>query len=72
VWVFVLSFIVGALVAGATMDLLIGDVFGGVTMGSMTLNDRFTLISNLVAIALVVGLSVFAYRGRPEVADSRA
>jgi uncharacterized membrane protein YraQ (UPF0718 family) len=72
VWVFVLSFIVGALLAGATMDLLIGGVFGGVTMGSMTLNDRFTLISNLVAIVLVVALAVFAYRGRPEVADSPA
>jgi uncharacterized membrane protein YraQ (UPF0718 family) len=72
VWVFVGSFVVGALIAGASMDLLIGNVFGGVTMGSMDLNDRFTLISNLLAIALVVALAIFAYRGRAEVADSRA
>lgn len=72
VWVFIGSFVVGALIAGASMDLLIGNVFGGVTMGSMDLNDRFTLISNLLAIALVVALVIFAYRGRAEVADSRA
>jgi uncharacterized membrane protein YraQ (UPF0718 family) len=72
VWVFLSAFIVGALIAGATMDRLIGGVFGGVTMGSMVLNDRFTDLSNTVALALVIGLALFAYGARRKPADSQA
>ncbi len=72
VWVFIGSFIVGAMLAGATMDLVIGNVFGGTSMGSMALNDRFTLISNAFALVVVGGLSLFAFWGAPKTAGSRA
>lgn len=60
VWTFVALFVVGAMLAGAVMERVIGDVFGGISMGSMTLNDRLTLISNvigLLAAAFVIGAS---------------
>jgi uncharacterized membrane protein YraQ (UPF0718 family) len=62
-WTFVALFTGGAMVAGATMEYLIGNVFGGTSMSSMAVNDRFTLISNGVAIAAVLGVSVAAWFG---------
>lgn len=51
---FVGLFVLGAMTAGAAMEFAIGNVFGGVETGSMTLNDRLTLISNLAGIVAVV------------------
>jgi len=59
-WAFVGLFVVGALVAGATMDALIGGVFGGVAMGSMVLSDRITLVGNVVAVVGLVAIAIFA------------
>ncbi|MGA8533484.1 MAG: permease [Candidatus Tumulicola sp.] len=62
-WTFVALFAGGAMFAGAVMEYLIGDVFGGTSMGSMALNDRFTLVSNAVAIVAVLAVGVAAWRG---------
>jgi uncharacterized protein len=59
-WTFVALFTVGAMLAGAIMERLIGNATGGVSMGSMALNDRFTLISNIVAIAAVCAVAIAA------------
>jgi uncharacterized membrane protein YraQ (UPF0718 family) len=61
-WTFVALFIVGAVVAGAVMEFLMGGAFGGASMGSMALNDRFTLISNLVAVVAVLAVAVASQR----------
>jgi uncharacterized membrane protein YraQ (UPF0718 family) len=59
-WTFVALFAVGAMLAGAIMEKLIGSTLGGVSMGSMAVNDRFTLISNVAAIVAVVALALAA------------
>ena len=48
------------MLAGAIMQRLIGSTTGGASMGSMALNDRFTLISNLIAIAAVGAVAIAA------------
>jgi len=63
-WTFVGLFVLGAMLAGALMDALIGGVFGGVTLGSMELSDRFTLVANLVAGVALVAVAIAAMRGR--------
>lgn len=63
-WTFVALFAVGAMLAGAIMERLIGSTFGGVSMTSMTLNDRFTLVSNLIALAAVAAVALAALSGR--------
>jgi uncharacterized membrane protein YraQ (UPF0718 family) len=59
-WTFLALFVLGAVAAGAAMGAAIGNLFGGVTMGSMALNDRITLASNLAAIAALVLLALAA------------
>lgn len=59
-WTFVGFFAVGAMLAGAVMERVIGSTLGGVSMGSMVLNDRFTLVSNIVALAAVVAVALAA------------
>jgi uncharacterized protein len=59
-WAFLALFVVGAMLAGAIMERLIGSVPGGIAMGSMAINDRFTLISNLIAIAAVIVVALAA------------
>jgi uncharacterized membrane protein YraQ (UPF0718 family) len=59
-WTFVALFALGAILAGAIMERLIGSTLGGVSMGSMAINDRFTLISNIVALAAVVAVALAA------------
>jgi uncharacterized protein len=53
-WTFVALFAIGAMLAGAIMERLIGSTFAGVSMASMAISDRFTTISNIVALAAVV------------------
>jgi uncharacterized protein len=67
-WTFVVLFAVGAMLAGAIMEQLIGSTFGGASMAAMTLNDRFTLVSNLVALAAVGAVAVAALNGRRQTA----
>ncbi|MBV9700039.1 MAG: permease [Candidatus Eremiobacteraeota bacterium] len=63
-WAFVALFTLGAMLAGAVMEKLIGSSFGGVSMGSMAVNDRFTLISNVVALIAVAAVAVAALSQR--------
>jgi len=58
------SFVIGAMLAGALMDALIGGIFGGVTLGSMDLSDRFTLVANVLAGLALIAVAVAAGRGR--------
>jgi uncharacterized membrane protein YraQ (UPF0718 family) len=61
-WAFVGLFTLGALLAGAIMERLIGGTFGSVSMGSMAINDRFTLIANIVAFIAIAAVAVAALR----------
>ncbi|HEY1429218.1 MAG TPA: permease [Candidatus Tumulicola sp.] len=62
-WTFVGSFTVAALIAGAIMDVLIGNVFGAPAMGSMQAGDRFTLIANIAGMVALIAVIVAARRG---------
>jgi uncharacterized protein len=64
-WTFVALFTIGAMLAGAVMERLIGSALGGVSMGSMAVNDRFTLVCNIAALAAVVVIAIAVLpRGR--------
>lgn len=63
-WTFVGLFAAGAMLAGAVMEWAIGNEFGGARMGSMALNDSFTLISNAIAFAAAAVIAVVALRNR--------
>ncbi len=61
VWTFLALFTLGALVAGAVMDRLFsGSSNVSMSMGAMTFSDRFTLVSNLVALVALAAVSVAA------------
>jgi len=62
-WTFVALFAGGAMFAGAVMEYLLGNVFGGAPMASMSMNDRFTLVTNAVAIVAVAVVAVAAWLG---------
>jgi uncharacterized membrane protein YraQ (UPF0718 family) len=64
VWSFLGLFVVGAMLAGALMDAVIGGVFGGLAHGTMDLSDRFTLVANGVACLALAGVALAASRGR--------
>ncbi|HTU83291.1 MAG TPA: permease, partial [Candidatus Acidoferrales bacterium] len=66
VWAFVVLFVAGAMLAGALADLFVGRGAQSSTMGSMTLNDRFTLISNVVALIAVAAVALTARFGAAE------
>ncbi|MFY9740195.1 MAG: permease [Candidatus Cybelea sp.] len=57
-WAFVALFAAGAMLAGAIMEGIIGGGTAAMTAASMTLNDRFTLVSNIVALAAVAALAL--------------
>jgi uncharacterized membrane protein YraQ (UPF0718 family) len=57
-WAFVGLFVAGAMLAGAIMERIIGGGSAAMTAASMTLNDRFTLVSNIVALAAVALLAL--------------
>jgi uncharacterized membrane protein YraQ (UPF0718 family) len=63
-WAFVGLFVAGAMLAGAIMERLIGGGSAAMTGGSMTFNDRFTFISNMVALAAVAALAVATLAGK--------
>jgi uncharacterized protein len=62
VWSFLVLFVAGAMIAGAVMERLIGNGFGAMTMGSMAIDERFTLVSNIVAIAAATAVMLAARR----------
>ncbi len=64
-WTFVALFIAGAILAGAVMELAIGHAFGGVSMGSMTLNERLTWISNAVGVSAILAIAIFSRQADP-------
>jgi uncharacterized membrane protein YraQ (UPF0718 family) len=68
-WAFVALFAVGALLAGAVMERVVGATGGGMTMPSMAINDRFTLISNVVALAAVVAVAIAALSRKRKASD---
>jgi uncharacterized membrane protein YraQ (UPF0718 family) len=59
-WTFVGLFIVGAMLAGWIMGAAVGDVFG-VSVGSMALNEHLTLITNIVAVAALIALTLISW-----------
>lgn len=66
---FIVLFVVGAMLAGAVMESLIGDVFGGISMGSMALNDRITVVLNVIGIIAVAFVFVASRSARSEAAS---
>ena len=65
VWTFVGLFTLGAVVAGATMDAVFhGSSGGAASMGAMAFSDRFTLVSNVVALIALAAVAIAA-RLRP-------
>ncbi|MFY9720304.1 MAG: permease [Candidatus Cybelea sp.] len=63
-WAFVALFTLGAMLAGAIMERVIGSAVAGMSAASMTINDRFTLVSNLVALAAVAVLAIAALNAK--------
>lgn len=61
-WAFVGLFVIGAMLAGAIMERVIGSAAGSMSMASMAINDRFTLVSNVVALVAVAVLALAALR----------
>lgn len=59
-WTFVGLFFAAALVAGAIMERVVGNGAMTMTMGSMAINDRFTLISNLIGIVAIACVAIAA------------
>jgi hypothetical protein len=39
------------------------------SMGSMAINDRFTLVSNVVGLAAVAAVALAAFRAKPRAAE---
>ncbi|HEY2473748.1 MAG TPA: permease [Candidatus Cybelea sp.] len=57
-WTFIGLFTIGAMLAGAIMERLIGNAVTEMSAEAMTINDRFTLISNIAGIAAVAALAI--------------
>jgi uncharacterized membrane protein YraQ (UPF0718 family) len=66
VWTFVGLFVIGAMIAGATMDAIFGhgQMAASMQMGSATVLDRFTIVANVLAIAALVLVIVIAKGGQ--------
>jgi uncharacterized membrane protein YraQ (UPF0718 family) len=66
VWTFLGLFVVGAMLAGATMDALLGHSFGGFAgMGSMSFSNEFTLGANIVALVAIAAVATVVRRAAP-------
>lgn len=68
-WTFVGLFVTGAMIAGAVMEWMIGNRLGGVSMGSMEINDRFTLISNALAILAAIAIAAIVASSKRRKSD---
>jgi uncharacterized membrane protein YraQ (UPF0718 family) len=70
VWTFLVLFVAGAMLAGALMDALFGRLPGpSMQMSAMVFSDRFTLVANLLALA-VLAAAIVAARGAAAAPDS--
>jgi hypothetical protein len=67
VWAFLGLFVLGACLAGALMDVVIGNLFGGSTTAppAMNVTDRFTLVANVAAVAALAAVLVAARAPSP-------
>ena len=74
VWTFIGLFVVGAMIAGATMDAIFGrgHMAASMTMSSSSVLDRFTIVANVIAIAALATVILVAKGGerRREAAHS--
>jgi uncharacterized membrane protein YraQ (UPF0718 family) len=65
VWTFLALFTLGALLAGAAMDrLFAGASYVNMSMVAMTFSDRFTLVSNIIALVALAAVSLAARQRR--------
>jgi uncharacterized membrane protein YraQ (UPF0718 family) len=62
---FLLLFVIGAMLAGAIMEFVIGDRMSATSMGSMAWNDRFTLVTNVLAVIAVAAVVIQSRRYDP-------
>jgi len=67
VWAFLGLFVLGACIAGALMDFLIGNFFGGAATPPMAMDvsDHFTIIANTVGIVALAAVLVAASGSAP-------
>jgi uncharacterized membrane protein YraQ (UPF0718 family) len=66
VWAFLGLFVVGAMLAGATMDALLGHAFGGLAvMGSLRFSNDFTLGANVAALLAMAAVATVVRRAAP-------
>jgi len=66
VWAFIGLFVVGAMLAGATMDALLGHAFGRfAVMGSMSFTNAFTLGANVIALLAIAAVTTVVRRASP-------
>jgi uncharacterized membrane protein YraQ (UPF0718 family) len=66
VWAFLGLFVIGAMLAGATMDALLGRAFGGfAVMGSMSFSNDFTFGANVAALLAIAAVATVVRRGAP-------
>ncbi len=67
VWAFLGLFVLGACIAGALMDFLIGNFFGGAATPPMAMDvsDHFTIIANMVGIVALAAVLVAASGSAP-------
>jgi uncharacterized membrane protein YraQ (UPF0718 family) len=66
VWTFIGLFVVGAMLAGATMDVVLGYALGGFAIvGSMTFSNAFTLGANVAALLALGAVATIVRRSSP-------
>jgi uncharacterized membrane protein YraQ (UPF0718 family) len=70
-WSFVGLFVLGALVAGALADALLGNASGPMPAGSMELSNGFTLVANVLALAALLAVVAVARRAPEAAAPAR-
>ena len=66
---FIVLFVIGAMLAGAVMERAIGDVFGGIRLGSMEQSDHVTVALNIVGIIAVACVFVASRTARSRAAS---
>ena len=63
-WTFIALFTLGALVAGALVDAIVGGAAPEGSMGTPAINDRFTLVANVLALIALAVVVLLARAGR--------
>jgi uncharacterized membrane protein YraQ (UPF0718 family) len=60
VWAFLALFVIGAMLAGALMDVAFGRMPQAMAMGSQTASNAFTIGANVLAIAALIAVTIVA------------